>query len=365
MIVIGADTHKRSHTLAAVDAATGRVVAAANGAARRARVRGSAAAGRAGSAASGCGRSRTAGMSRARWSASCSRAASASCGCAPKLMAGARSSARERGKSDAIDAVAIARAALREGIDTLPVAQLGRAELDVRLLRRPSRRLVAQRTALINDLRWHLHDLWPELEIPPRALIASLAGRTASRGRLARAEQTARVRIARDELRRIRELTRADRRARARARRARRRARAAAARRARLRRADRGQADRRDRRRRAASRTDAKLARTAGVGTDPRLIRAHPTATAWTAAATASSTARCTASPSPRAAGPRHRRLPRPQTGRRQDPPRSAALPQAPPRPPRLATAATRPPNPPPPATRDHDPLQHPASPSP
>jgi transposase len=39
---------------------------------------------------------------------------------APKLVAGARSSARERGKSDIIDAVAIARAALREGLDTLP-----------------------------------------------------------------------------------------------------------------------------------------------------------------------------------------------------------------------------------------------------
>jgi hypothetical protein len=35
---------------------------------------------------------------------------------APKLAAGARSSARERGKSDVIDAGAIARAALREGL---------------------------------------------------------------------------------------------------------------------------------------------------------------------------------------------------------------------------------------------------------
>jgi transposase len=31
-------------------------------------------------------------------------------------------------------------------------------------------RLVKQRTALINDLRWQLHDLWPELEIALRAL---------------------------------------------------------------------------------------------------------------------------------------------------------------------------------------------------
>jgi len=88
----------------------------------------------------------------------------------PKLMAGARTSDRQRGKSDVIDAVAIARAAIREGLDTLPVAQLAGAELDVGLLVDHRERLVAQRTRLINDLRWALHDLWPELEIPPRAL---------------------------------------------------------------------------------------------------------------------------------------------------------------------------------------------------
>jgi transposase len=126
---------------------------------------------------------------------------------APKLVAGARRSARERGKSDAIDAVGIGRAALREGLDTLPIARLAGPELDVRLLVDHRERLVAQRTQLINDLRWHLHDLWPELEIPARV---PTAGRWQDRvgGRLGRAEQTARVRIARDELRRVRELTR-------------------------------------------------------------------------------------------------------------------------------------------------------------
>src|SRR4051812_24242705 len=126
---------------------------------------------------------------------------------APKLTAGARSTAREPGKSDVIDAVAIARAALREGLDSLPVARLAGPELEVRLLVDHRERLIGQRTALINDLRWQLHDLWPEAEIPPRALIrACWQDRVA--GRLARAEQSARVRIARDELRRIRELTR-------------------------------------------------------------------------------------------------------------------------------------------------------------
>jgi hypothetical protein len=81
-------------------------------------------------------------------------------------------------------------------------------ELDIRLLVDHRERLVKQRTALINDLRWQLHDLWPELEIPARALTGQRwQGRLA--GRLQRSEQSARVRIARDELKRIRDLTRA------------------------------------------------------------------------------------------------------------------------------------------------------------
>jgi transposase len=75
---------------------------------------------------------------------------------APKLMAGARRSARERGKSDVIDAVAISRAALRENIDELPIAHLAGPELDVRLLVDHRERLVAQRR--LSDLlcvrRW-------------------------------------------------------------------------------------------------------------------------------------------------------------------------------------------------------------------
>ena len=122
-------------------------------------------------------------------------------------MGDARRSARERGKSDVIDAVQIARAALREGLDTLPTARLAGPEPDVRLLVDHRERLVAQRTRLINDLRWGLHDLWPEFEIPARALITGCWQERVA-GRLTRAEQTARVRIARDELRRIREVTR-------------------------------------------------------------------------------------------------------------------------------------------------------------
>jgi transposase len=207
MIVLGADTHKVSHTVAAVEAGTGRVVADRTVRAKR----------RSFDDLLQWARS----LDAARvWAIEDCRHVSGALErfllargervvrVAPKLMAGARKSARERGKSDPIDAVAIARAAIREGFETLPVAQLAGPELDVRLLVDHRERLVAQRTALINDLRWGLHDLWPEFEIPSRALTGPRWQERVA-GRLARHEQCARVRIARDELRRIRELTRA------------------------------------------------------------------------------------------------------------------------------------------------------------
>ena len=206
MIVIGTDTHKRTHTCGAVDAFTAAARGELTAPARK------------GSFGQLLRWARALDAERV-WAIEDCRHVSGALErfllargervvrVAPKLMAGARKSARERGKSDPIDAVAIARAAIREGLDTLPVAQLAGPELDVRLLVDHRERLVAQRTALINDLRWGVHDLWPEFEIPPRALTGPRwQERVASR--LARAEQTVRVRIARDELRRIRELSR-------------------------------------------------------------------------------------------------------------------------------------------------------------
>jgi transposase len=121
-------------------------------------------------------------------------------------LAGARRSSRQRGTSDRIDATAVARAALAAGIQTLPAAALAGPELDIRLLVDHRERLVRTRSALNNDVRWHLHDLWPELRLPGGALLGAKWGSRIAR-RLARAEQTMRVRIARDELRRIRELS--------------------------------------------------------------------------------------------------------------------------------------------------------------
>jgi transposase len=123
-----------------------------------------------------------------------------------RLMADTRRRARDRGKSDSIDAIAVARAALREGLDALPAAQLEGPELDLRLLVDHRERLIRQRVAINNTLQWHLHDLWPELELPGSSLFHGNWGPRIAR-RLARAEQTMRVRIARDELRRIRELS--------------------------------------------------------------------------------------------------------------------------------------------------------------
>jgi transposase len=205
MIVLGADTHKRSHTIAAVSAATGELVDE-----QTVQV------GAKGFAALVVW-ARELGGERV-WAIEDCRHVSGSferfliargervLRVTTKLMADSRRRARGRGKSDRIDAVAVARAALREGLDALPAAQLEGPELDLRLLVDHRERLIRQRVALNNTLQWHLHDIWPELELPGSSLFYGNWGPRIAR-RLARAEPTMRVRIARDELRRIRELS--------------------------------------------------------------------------------------------------------------------------------------------------------------
>jgi transposase len=129
---------------------------------------------------------------------------------APKHMAGARRSVRERGKSDAIDALAIARAALREGIETLPAAWLDPEAMEIKLLADHRDQLIGERTRIQNRLRWHLHALWPCLEIPSGGL-DRLKWLDRIARRLARAEPSARVRVCREQVRRLRELARRDR----------------------------------------------------------------------------------------------------------------------------------------------------------
>ncbi|WP_156690656.1 IS110 family transposase [Mycobacterium sp. Marseille-P9652] len=78
---------------------------------------------------------------------------------APKLMAQARASARTRGKSDPIDALAVARAVLRE--PDLPIAAHDPVSRELKLLVDRREDLVAQRTSTINRLRLRIHELDP------------------------------------------------------------------------------------------------------------------------------------------------------------------------------------------------------------
>ena len=120
----------------------------------------------------------------------------------PKLMAGARRSSREPGKSDPIDALAVARAALRED---LPVATLDGPDREVRLLVDHREDLVAERTRAQNRLRWHLHELDPGSEPVARGLDRAVV-LAALETRLAEQPGTV-ARIARELVVRIRELT--------------------------------------------------------------------------------------------------------------------------------------------------------------
>jgi transposase len=121
----------------------------------------------------------------------------------PKLMAKARDSARTYGKSDPIDALAVARAALRE--PDLPMAQLDGPARELRLLVDHREDLVKDRTGHINRLRWHLHELDPSWDPPARTITSyntldRIAKRLQGDDRLV-------ARIAADLVDRIRSLT--------------------------------------------------------------------------------------------------------------------------------------------------------------
>jgi transposase len=85
-----------------------------------------------------------------------------------RLMAGQRRSSRQPGKSDPIDALSVARAALRE--PNLPVAKLDGESRRLRLLVDHRDDLVGERTRIQCRLRWHLHELALEAELPPSSL---------------------------------------------------------------------------------------------------------------------------------------------------------------------------------------------------
>ena len=115
----------------------------------------------------------------------------------PRMMGQARRGEREPGKSDQIDARAVARAVVREGVERFPAAFLDERALEIRLLHDHRADLVAERTRQINRLRWHLVDVCPEVEakIPARQLNSGVMLDRIAR-RLRREERSARVRVA-------------------------------------------------------------------------------------------------------------------------------------------------------------------------
>jgi transposase len=180
MVVLGADLHKRTHTVVAVDD-RGRKLGERTVSATREghlELRRWASRWRSRRWALEDGRH----LSR-RLEADLLRAGEDVVRVPPKLMAGARRSSREPGKSDPIDALAVARAALRE--PDLPAARLDGDERAIRLLVDRREDLVAERTREDQRLRWFLVEL--EIAEPAPAsldrivvqqrLAAALAGR--------------------------------------------------------------------------------------------------------------------------------------------------------------------------------------------
>jgi transposase len=206
MIVIGADTHKRSYTLAAVVAGTGELRSSETVPAT--------------SAGHRCllGWARALSVERV-WAIEDCRQVSGKLErfllargercvrVAPKLMAGRRRGLRGAGKSDPIDALAVARAALEEGVESLPAATLAGPAREIKLLLDHREDLIGERTRIQNRLRWLLHDRWPELELPKGCLDRQQWLNRLAR-RLARQPQHADIRVMRSQIQRLRELTR-------------------------------------------------------------------------------------------------------------------------------------------------------------
>src|SRR2546423_9631412 len=181
MIVVGSDPHKASHTCAALGAQTGELHGSET------------------VQATSAGHERMLGWARSLdreriWAIEDCRHVSGKLErfllargervvrVAPKLMAGRRRGSRQPGKSDPIDALAVARAALEEGVQTLPLATLEGPAREVKLLLDHREDLICERTRSQQRLRWLLHDRWPELELPSGCLdrliwLERLAGR--------------------------------------------------------------------------------------------------------------------------------------------------------------------------------------------
>ena len=208
MIVIGADTHKLTHALAAVDAGTGRR--------RGARQIGAEEQGHLAAVrwARGLDHERVWAIEDCRHVSRRFEQALIAAGervvrVAPHRMGASRRGEREPGKSDQIDALAVARAVVKDGPECFPAAHLDERAMEIRLLSDHRKDLVAERTRVQNRLRWHLLELCPELERSlKRGALEQPRQLDRIDRRLRRMPACARVRVAREQVRQIRVLTR-------------------------------------------------------------------------------------------------------------------------------------------------------------
>jgi transposase len=211
MIVIGADTHKRNHMLVALDGQTGamlgqlQIAATDQGALDALRF--------------------AAGFEEVRvWAIEDCRHVSARLEAAlvvagervvrvPAAMTNqARKVSRRAGKSDPIDARAVALVAIRDGVESFPQAFCDEQAMEIRILNDYRDQLIIERTRMVNRLRWHLVTIAPELET--QLAQASHKGlRVCARlnRQLARLPQSPRLRVSKALLRRITEIGREER----------------------------------------------------------------------------------------------------------------------------------------------------------
>jgi transposase len=122
----------------------------------------------------------------------------------PRMMGVARRADRVRGKSDPVDAEAVARVALAH--PELPVATLAGIERELGLLVAHREMLVNERTDKICKLRWLLHDIDPDLAPQLRTLARFKVVQRLGTD-LEAMEPTTNVKICRELLARCREIT--------------------------------------------------------------------------------------------------------------------------------------------------------------
>ena len=207
MIVIGVDAHKRTHTLVALDAGTGTsrsqttIQASDDGVLNALRF------------AAGLDRERVGAVEDCRHVTSRLERALLGAGervirVPPSLTGESRKATRTPGKSDPIDAQAVALAAIREGIENLPVAFLDAQAHEIRVLCDYRDQLMNERSRLINRLRWHLVRIAPEIEaqLGPEALKGPRIRARLAR-QLGQLPASPELRVAKAQLRRINEIT--------------------------------------------------------------------------------------------------------------------------------------------------------------